>query len=171
MKSYRFPKPVALSLLTAVLISAVTSLAATAFADDVRTDPADRRDEAVVRSFLRHLDAVDSELGEQAKRAVNDNADSAVDALTEGLITLYPEYANAVEASDDDRLEDAVLQLTPLTQSDDAYLAADATFFLARTFMNHERYEDAIGHLENLTSSADDAVSYTHLTLPTIYSV
>jgi len=99
---------------------------------------------------------VDSERGEQAKRAVNDNADSAVNALTEGLIALYPDYASAVEASDDDRLEDAVRQLTPLAQSDDAYLAADATFFLARTYMNHERYEDAIGHLENLTTSAGD---------------
>jgi len=145
MKSYRFFKPIVLSLLMAVLISAVPSLGSTAIADD-----------AVVRSFLKHLDDVDSDRGEQAKRAVNDHADSAVDALTEGLIALYPDYANAVEASDDDRLEDAVRQLTPLTQSDDAYLAADAMFFLARTYMNHERYEDAIGHLENLTSSAGD---------------
>ena len=159
MKSYRFSNSVAPSLLTAVLmitLAAVVTISPSAIADDVKSDVANRRDDAVVRSFLDHLDEVDSDRGEQAKRAVNDNADSAVDALTEGLIALYPDYANAVEASDDDRLEDAVRQLTPLTQSNDVFLAADATFFLARTYMNHERYEDAVGHLENLTTSAGD---------------
>lgn len=156
MKSYRFCKPAALSLLTVVFIAAVVLLASSAVAEDLKSDVADGRDDAVVRSFLKHLDEVDSDRGEQAKRAVNDHADSAVDALTEGLIVLYPDYGEAVEASDDDRIEDAVRQLTPMTQSDDAYLAADATFFLARTYMNHERYEDAISHLENLTTSAGD---------------
>ena len=153
MNSYRFS---ILSLLTSVFIAAVASFASSAVADDAEGDVANRRDDAVVRSFLKHLDGVDSERGEQAKRAVNDHAESAVDALTEGLIALYPDYGNAVEASDEDRIEDAVRQLTPMTQSDDAYLAADARFFLARTYMNHERYEDAVGHLENLTSSAGD---------------
>ena len=152
MKSFRFFKQAALLL----LVTAIVTFTSTAFADDLKSDVAHRRDDAVVRSFLKHLDEVGSARGEQAKRAVNDHADSAVDALTEGLIALYPDYATAVEASDDDRLEDAVRQLTPLTQSDDAYLAADATFFLARTYMNHERYEDAVGHLENLTTSAGD---------------
>ena len=152
MKSFRFFKQAALLL----LVTAIVTFTSTAFADDLKSDVAHRRDDAVVRSFLKHLDELNSERGEQAKRAVKDRADSTVDALTEGLIALYPDYANAVEASDDDRLEDAVRQLTPLAQSDDAYLAADASFFLARTYMNHERYEDAIGHLENLTSSAGD---------------
>ena len=152
MKSFRFFKQAALLLLVTVIVT----FTSTAFADDLKSDVADRRDDAVVRSFLKHLDELDSERGEQAKRAVKDHADSTVDALTEGLIALYPDYATAVEASDEDRLEDAVRQLTPLTQSDDAYLAADASFFLARTYLNHERYEDAVGHLENLTTSAGD---------------
>ena len=112
MKSYRFSNSVAPSLLTAVLmitLAAVVTISPSAIADDVKSDVANRRDDAVVRSFLDHLDEVDSDRGEQAKRAVNDNADSAVDALTEGLIALYPDYANAVEASDDDRLEDLSL--------------------------------------------------------------
>ena len=41
--------------------------------------------------------------------------------------------------------------LTPLTQDDDQFLAADATFFLARTLMNSEQYEKAIGHLDKLS--------------------
>ncbi len=146
MKPYRFSNPLALPLLAIVFVATTTAFAL--------CTPSAVADDAVVSSFLKHLDKVDSERGEQAKQAVNDNAESAVDALTEGLIALYPEYGNAVEASDDDRLEDAVRQLTPMTQSDDVYLAADATFFLARTYMNHERYEDAISHLENLTTSA-----------------
>ena len=148
MNPNRFSHTLELSLLAVVFVA--TTIAFATFA------PSAVADNAVVSSFLEHLDQLDSERGEQARQAVNDNADSAVDALTEGLIALYPQYANAVEASDDDRLEDAVRQLTPLTQSEDEYLAADATFFLARTYMNHERYEEAIGHLENLTSSAGD---------------
>ena len=160
MTSCRFFNFVVPSLLTGGLLTTIAIVAllipsnSYAAVDDVTIDLAKERDLEVIRSFLTHLDEVGAERGEQAKRAVNDHADSAVEALTEGLIALYPDYANAVAASDDDRLEDAVRQLTPLTQSDDVYLAADATFFLARTYMNHERYEDAIDHLENLTSSA-----------------
>ena len=84
MKSFRFFKKVAL------LVTVIVTCASSAFADDLKLVVADRR-EAVVLSFLKHLEKLDSERGEQAKRAVSDHADSAVDALTEGLIALYPD--------------------------------------------------------------------------------
>ena len=114
------------------------------------------RESAIVDGFLERLAKLDSDRRAQAIQAIEDYSDSPTDALTEGLVALYPKYGEAVAASDDDELEQAVAQLTPLLSDEDKYLSADATFFLARTYMNHRRYEDAIGHLEKLTSSLGD---------------
>ncbi len=145
-------RPILRMLQCCVIVAMLLPKSAT-WADDLPHDDGNQYDSAVVDSFLEHLRQLDSPGSDDAIRAVQQYNDSAADAVTEGLIALYPKYAKAVEASDDDRLEDAAARLTPLTKSDDVYLAADATFFLARSYMNHERYEDAIKHLETLTRS------------------
>lgn len=107
----------------------------------------------VLRDFVDHLASLelsDDQIA-QARATIASFADTPIDAVTEGLIAVYPQYAAAVEFSDADDLPEAVRSLTPLTKSDDPFLAADATFFLVRSYMNGRRYEDAIEHLERLT--------------------
>ncbi len=72
-------------------------------------------------------------------------------AVTEGLCDLYPDYRQTLEMLGDEDLEPAVQSLTELAKSGDPYLAADATFYLARTKMLQEQYEDALPLLTELT--------------------
>ena len=70
--------------------------------------------------------------------------------VTSTLGRIYPDYEAAVRASDDDNLEEARRLLGGLTAAEDRFLAADAAFYLARTFMNHERFEEARSLLDSL---------------------
>lgn len=77
--------------------------------------------------------------------------DAAIEAaVTATLSRLYPEFEAAVRASDDDNLEEARRLLGGLTTASDQFLAADAAFYLARTCMNHERFEEAKSLLDSL---------------------
>lgn len=108
----------------------------------------------IVDSFKQHLnDSVASaDLKSKALAAVNEYADSPTDAITEGLIALQPEYATAVEASDGDDTARTIQLLGQFADSSDEFLAADASFYLARALMNDERYEAAIPLLFKLTA-------------------
>ncbi len=110
-------------------------------------------DSKLMQSFLDHVDSLDviADRRDEIKNTIAQYDDSITDAVTEGLIQIYPGYATAVESSDADQVDAAVKLLTPLTLADDKFLAADATFFLARTLMNNEQYELAIVHLEKLS--------------------
>lgn len=112
----------------------------------------------LMESFLTHVDSLESIADKRAevKDVIAQYDDSITDAITEGLIQIYPEYAAAVESSDAQEVEQAIGLLTPMTKADDKFLAADATFFLARTLMNNEQYEVAIDHLENLSGELAD---------------
>ena len=143
------------ALISMVVMALVTAPSTFAASDDVETETVAElsvKDQAIVDSFLAHIDQLESvaDRRDAIKQSVAELDDSAADAITEGLILIYPQYISAVEASDEDQLEEAIKLLTPMTSSSDSFLAADATFFLARTYMNHERYEDAIVHLERL---------------------
>jgi tetratricopeptide (TPR) repeat protein len=115
-------------------------------------------DATFLQSFLSHVDSLDAaaKRREQIKNTIQQYDDSITDAVTEGLIQIYPQYADAVESSDADESETAVKLLTPLADSKDQYLAADATFFLARTLMNAQQYEQAIVHLKKLSGELAD---------------
>ena len=121
-------------------------------------NPNSDADAQLLESFLSHVDALESIADRRAevREVIAQYDDSITDAVTEGLIHIYPDYAAAVESSDAQEVEAAVRLLTPLTQADDKFLAADATFFLARTLMNDEQYENAIVHLEKLSGDLAD---------------
>lgn len=84
---------------------------------------------------------------------VADTADTAAisDALTAALMVRYPDYAAAVAAADEDQLDEAQAKLSQLVDSPDSFLAADATFYLARVLVNHDRFEAAVPLLEKVT--------------------
>lgn len=65
-------------------------------------------------------------------------------AITEGLCELYPEYSKALEMMGEEDLSPSIAALTKLAKSDDPFLAAEATFYLARAYMLDERYEEAL---------------------------
>ena len=80
-----------------------------------------------------------------------DNQDSPGTAITESLIVIYPEFGQAIDDADFEDLATGVASLTPLTTHKDSFLAADASFYLARTLMNGENFEDAVPLLDSLT--------------------
>ena len=147
------------ALLAITMLTSATALNTDAYAATpiAIADPAPaigaESDSELLKSFLTHVDSLDSIADRLAavKKTIQQYDDSVTDAVTEGLIEIYPEYAAAVESSDANDVVEAVKLLTPLTQSDDKFLAADATFFLARTLMNGEQYEQAIIQLEALS--------------------
>ena len=133
----------------AVLISA-----SVVWANDVAD-----RDSRVVDSFLQHVDALDQVGGEiksNVKSAMQSFGDAPQDALTEGLTIVYPDYGTAIESSDNDDSVRALELLGPLADSKDQFLAADANFYLARTLMNSERFEEALPRLKKLTGELAD---------------
>ncbi len=111
----------------------------------------DSHTQEVLTSFLKHVDASDS-IDATRKSEIKEliQSEFSSDALTDSLIKLYPEYSEAVESSDDENLNQAIKLLGPLADSDDKFLAADASFYLARAMMNDERFEDAMPRLEQL---------------------
>ena len=117
-------------------------------------------DNAVVDSFLEYV-AEMSSADEAQKKAVQKlvgelRADYPADCITESLIKLYPEYSDAIEASDNDELASAQKGLKVFVDSDNRFLSADASFYLARTLMNHEQFEVALPYLEKLTGDLAD---------------
>ena len=116
-------------------------------------------DSDIVDAFRQHVDSLSVKALQ--KKSAQDRieafaVDSPSDAITEGLIALYPEYATAIDSSEDDDLDAASDLLTPLTKSDDKFLAADSSFFLARMLMNSEQFEDAIPLLKSLQEDFSD---------------
>ncbi len=124
---------------------------------------ADNANDKAIESFLAHVDKMDSVSAEkkaEIKAAVKEMAAdpySKVDAITEGLGILYPEYKKAVEASLDEDAE-ANKQFQPLVDSDDDFLAADSAFYLARSLMNAEDFENALPLLEKVTKLSDKSM-------------
>ena len=145
-----------LSFLLAIFAS-LAIVAGHGFAAETGSDtPANTQ---VVDSFLQHLDSLDwldETQREQIKRAVDALRETPNEAVTEGLLLAYPNYLAAVESSDNDDVGKAIGLLSPLAESTDKFLAADASFYLARTLMNNERFEEALPRLQELTQKLAD---------------
>jgi tetratricopeptide (TPR) repeat protein len=90
--------------------------------------------------------ALVAELVRQLRTAPEDRAA----AITESLRLLHPEFKAALAALGEDNLGAAIIGLTKLRESADAYLAADASFYLARAYLLDERFEDALPLLADL---------------------
>ena len=141
-----------------LLVAIACSLGSLLLPNCVRADKTS--DNAVVDSFLEYV-AEMSSADEAQKKAVQKlvgelRADSPADSITESLIKLYPDYSNAIEASDNDELASAQKGLKVFVDSDNRFLSADASFYLARTLMNHEQFEVALPYLEKLTGDLAD---------------
>ena len=128
--------------------------------------------EEVVKDFIAHVNAAES-LSDTIKKQVRDTVQqlredeySQIEAITIGLTLMYPEYEKAINATQSDNVEDAINALRPHIDSDDSFLAADASFYMARSLMNVEQHENALPLLENLS---DKLAEYTLHAGPAVY--
>ena len=132
-------------LSVAIVFVGLTMICQTVHADTHAVD--------VLDSFSETLDGrkLDAKVKAKVEAALADNQDSPSAAVTESLIAIYPEFGQAIDDADFEDLATAVAALTPLTTHEDRFLAADASFYLARTLMNGEKYEAAVPLLGELT--------------------
>jgi hypothetical protein len=126
----------------------------------------------VVRKFAAHVDGLKS-LDDATRSEIHalidrsgDDEYSQIEAITAGLARIYPEYEKAILTTQADDVEGAIAALQPLADSGDPFLAADSSFFLARTLMNGNRHEEALPLLDRL---AGDLASYTVHAGPALY--
>jgi hypothetical protein len=104
----------------------------------------------LVQAFVNHVESL-SNLDETKKReALAALREDSPTTITDALSIIYPQFAKGIEATDSDDIEQSSNLLLPLTKSNDSFLAANASFYLARTWMNHERFEQAISLLNPL---------------------
>ena len=121
-------------------------------------------DTDVVDSFREHVKSLKVEPAQKqsAEKQIAAYVDeSPGDAITEALIAIYPDYGTAIDSSEGADADKAVELLTPLTKSDDKFLAADASFFMARTLMNNEQFETALPLLESLQEQFEGHTLHT----------
>ncbi len=76
--------------------------------------------------------------------------------ISVALSRLHPEFRGALTALAEEETEKAVKTLAELAKSADLYLAAEASYYLARAHMMEERSEDALPLLERLTGELAD---------------
>ena len=129
----------------AIVFVGLTMICQTVHADGHAVD--------VLDAFTKSLAGRELTIEIQAKvdSILADNQDSPGTAITETLIAIYPEFGQAIDDADFEDLATGVASLTPLTTHKDPFLAADASFYLARTLMNGEKFEDAVPLLDALT--------------------
>ncbi len=133
-------------------------------------EPGSRDD--VVKSFIAHvdsLDSIDDATRDEIRSLVfdlNDDEYSKIEAVTAGLARIYPRYEEAIRTTQSDDVEKTIAALQPHADASDPFLAADSSFFLARTLMNDQRHEDAIPILERLNG---DLARYTLHAGPALY--
>jgi len=98
----------------------------------------------------RVVESVEAQRGDPA---------SADEAITAGLKQMSPEFAQGVQALVNEQSPEAIRLLSPLAESSDPFLAAEARLFLARAMIQQERVEEALPLLTDLTekSTADTA--------------
>ena len=70
-------------------------------------------------------------------------------AITEGLREIYPEFRDALATLGEENLNAAISALGKLRDASDPFLAAEASYYLARAYLLEERFEDALPLLED----------------------
>jgi tetratricopeptide (TPR) repeat protein len=116
---------------------------------------ADNAPDKVLDEFVAAVQANKELPGDKVKQAVEIVAALRVDpdgkavAITEGLRELYPEFRDALSLLGEENLDAAVTALGKFRDSSDPYLAAEASYYLARAYLLGERYEDALPLLED----------------------
>ncbi len=115
----------------------------------------------VINAFLKSLDG--NKQVDDAKKAdiktlveeLRDDEYSRTAAITEGLTMVYPEFAAALEKLGADDVSSAVGDLKKLADSKDEYLAAEASFYLARAMMFDQAFEESLPILEKVVKDFD----------------
>ncbi|HMP80732.1 MAG TPA: hypothetical protein PKD54_14855, partial [Pirellulaceae bacterium] len=129
-----------------------------------------RDNRQVVQDFLAALKVhpeVNPEQLKQIEGVVSQAAArSPSEALTEGLMALYPDYADAVRAAESGADARQLSSLRGMAESRDRFLAADASFYLARALVNQERFEESLPWLSQLTG---DLTNYSTQTSSSAY--
>lgn len=116
----------------------------------------------VLNAFVAHIEtlkSIEADVKAEALEAVDslrEDAYTHADAITEGLMKLYPHYAKAVAATQGDDAPEAIALLESYQQSEDKFLAADASFYAARTMLNSEQFESALPLLDALTGDLNE---------------
>ena len=119
------------------------------------TDPAADK---IIDGFLATLEANEDVAEPQRKEAVElvaeqrKEAESRDRCITEALRILHPDFAEALVQLGDENAAEAIPTLQKLAASSDPYLAAEATFYLARAHVMREDFEQALPVLTELTS-------------------
>lgn len=118
--------------------------------------------EDIVDRFQRHveqLSGVSEEVRSETLQVVSGLASDPYSrdlAIGDGLVVLYPEFSAVMDALGEERIDDAVAQLSTLSQHADPYLAAAAGFMQARAEIMREQYAAAIPLLEKFTTEQNE---------------
>jgi predicted negative regulator of RcsB-dependent stress response len=121
----------------------------------------------VIDRFLQAVQTNQDLPAEQVQKAVDaatalkSEDESRSLAITEGLRELYPAFREALQAMGEEKLEAAQASLSSLTTAPDPYLAAEASYFLARLQLLQERYEEALPLLDTLETKFTDLSLHT----------
>jgi len=110
----------------------------------------------VLDAFVASVESSSTASAEQKRivaelvKQLRESPDDRAAAITESLRLLNPEFKDALAALGEDNLGAAIVGLSKLRESNDPYLAAAATFYLARADLLDERFEDALPLLTDL---------------------
>jgi tetratricopeptide (TPR) repeat protein len=80
--------------------------------------------------------------------------------ITVALREIYPDYQAALTLLGEEQTDAAIERLVPLCAVDDRYLRGDAAYYLARAYILHERFEEAVPLLKDLSGDGADTSLY-----------
>ncbi len=139
-------------------IAGSLALASVGFADagSVR-DAASHSD-----SFMSAIDKSNLEAGLKAQvlaryEELTAQGVPAAEVITECLQIAHPTYRQAMSALEADDLATALKGLGELAASSDGFLAADASFFLGRSYLLAGQHENAVPHLQKLVAQLKES--------------
>jgi TolA-binding protein len=117
-------------------------------------DPPETPASEVLQNFMKHVTGQDGVTDEQ-KAKVKELVDSLqADPYAQDVIVtlaqreLSPEFSQALEFLAEENLPEAQAALAELAKSKDPYLAAESSFYLARSYIMEDRYEEALPQLQ-----------------------
>ena len=142
----------------ALALALVIALTVTVFAGWGQAADATLSLDRVLDDFVAAVKADASIPADQQKiaaeivTALRTDLDGKAAAITEALRVVSAEYKDALTALGEENLGGAITRLVNLRENKNAWLAADASYFLARAYLLDERFEDALPLLADLQS-------------------
>lgn len=112
--------------------------------------------EPIVDGFLKSVQArkdLSPELKQETAKLIDElkvDPEGRAIAIAEGLRLVSTDFRNALTLLGEENFAEASRKLQPLKDSTDLYLAAEAAYFLARSYILEERFEEALPLLSEL---------------------